>query len=41
MTQNEIEASMQKSVESTQRMFNTIRTGRANPSLLDRISVEY
>jgi len=32
---------MQKSVESTQRMFNTIRTGRANSSLLDRITVEY
>ena len=32
---------MQKSVEATQRMFNTIRTGRANSSLLDRISVEY
>ena len=32
---------MQKSVESTQRMFNTIRTGRANSSLLDRVSVEY
>ncbi|WP_197985761.1 ribosome recycling factor [Flavobacterium sp. CLA17] len=32
---------MQKAVESTQRSFNTIRTGRANPSLLDRISVEY
>jgi ribosome recycling factor len=28
-------------VESTQRTFNTIRTGRANPSLLDKLSVEY
>jgi ribosome recycling factor len=28
-------------VESTQRTFNTIRTGRANPSLLDKIVVEY
>ena len=37
----DIEASMLKSVESTQRTFNTIRTGRANPSLLDRINVEY
>jgi len=37
----DIEASMRKSVESTQRTFNTIRTGRANPSLLDKISVEY
>jgi ribosome recycling factor len=37
----DLEASMLKSVESTQRTFNTIRTGRANPSLLDKISVEY
>lgn len=37
----DIEASMLKSVEATQRTFNTIRTGRANPSLLDKISVEY
>lgn len=35
------EQSMQKAVESTQRSFNTIRTGRANTSLLDRIVVEY
>jgi ribosome recycling factor len=41
MSQNDLKSSMQKSVESTQRMFNTIRTGRANSSLLDRISVEY
>ena len=32
---------MRKSVESTQRTFNTIRTGRANPSLLDKVIVEY
>ena len=30
-----------KSIEATQRNFNTIRTGRANASLLDRINVEY
>ena len=28
-------------MEATQRNFNTIRTGRANSSLLDRINVEY
>ena len=28
-------------IEATQRSFNTIRTGRANPALLDRITVEY
>ncbi|MGB3532099.1 MAG: ribosome recycling factor [Microcoleaceae cyanobacterium] len=37
----EVKTSMQKAVESTQRSFNTIRTGRANTSLLDRIMVEY
>jgi len=37
----DLEASMRKSVESTQRTFNTIRTGRANPSLLDKIQLEY
>ncbi len=37
----ELEASMRKSVEATQRTVNTIRTGRANPSLLDKITVDY
>ncbi|MGH7999571.1 MAG: ribosome recycling factor [Brasilonema sp.] len=37
----EAESTMQKTVESTQRAFNTIRTGRANASLLDKISVDY
>ena len=41
MNEQEIQSSMNKSVEATQRNFNTIRTGRANSSLLDRISVEY
>ncbi|MFN7525076.1 MAG: ribosome recycling factor [Aphanizomenon sp.] len=33
--------SVQKTVEATQRSFNTIRTGRANASLLDKVQVEY
>ncbi|MCC5638558.1 ribosome recycling factor [Nostoc sp. CHAB 5844] len=37
----EAESTMQKTVESTQRAFNTIRTGRANTSLLDKVLVEY
>ncbi len=37
----DVEDHMHKAVEATQRSFNTIRTGRANPSLLDRITVEY
>ncbi|NEP17336.1 MAG: ribosome recycling factor, partial [Leptolyngbya sp. SIO4C1] len=38
---SDIEQAMQKAVEATQRSFNTIRTGRANASLLDRITVDY
>ncbi|WP_320676450.1 ribosome recycling factor [Prochlorococcus sp. MIT 1300] len=41
MANQELESNMRKSVDATQRTFNTIRTGRANPSLLDRLSVEY
>lgn len=37
----EIEAQMQKTVEATQRAFNTIRTGRANATILDRVMVDY
>jgi ribosome recycling factor len=37
----EAESNMKKAVEATQRSFNTIRTGRANASLLDRVMVEY
>ncbi len=37
----DIKDNMQKSIESTQRAFNSIRTGRANASLLDRITVDY
>jgi ribosome recycling factor len=37
----DVESHMQKAVEATQRSFNTIRTGRANAALLDRVMVEY
>ncbi|MEA5579354.1 ribosome recycling factor [Anabaena sp. UHCC 0451] len=37
----EAETKMQSTVEATQRAFNTIRTGRANASLLDKVQVEY
>ena len=39
MNEKESQESMNKSIEATQRNFNTIRTGRANASLLDRVSV--
>ena len=41
MSNQEIESNMRKSVEASQKTLNTIRTGRANPSLLDRLNVEY
>jgi len=34
-------ARMSKSVESSAHEFSTVRTGRASPSLLDRILVDY
>jgi ribosome recycling factor len=37
----ELEGHMQQTIEATQRSFNTIRTGRANASILDRIMVDY
>ncbi|MBD2107944.1 MULTISPECIES: ribosome recycling factor [unclassified Nodosilinea] len=37
----ETEDQMQKSIRATQNNFNTIRTGRANASLLDRIEIDY
>uniref|UniRef100_A0ACD5UL92 Uncharacterized protein n=1 Tax=Avena sativa TaxID=4498 RepID=A0ACD5UL92_AVESA len=32
---------MEKAIETMQTNFNTVRTGRANPTMLDRIEVEY
>lgn len=37
----EIEENMQKSIESLERELASVRTGRANPSILDRISIDY
>ena len=41
MKLSELKNLMQKTIESTQRSFNTIRTGRANSSLLDKIMIDY
>jgi ribosome recycling factor len=41
VTLAETEDLMKKAVDVAQRSFNTIRTGRANTSLLDRIMVDY
>ena len=32
---------MEKSVDATRQKFGTVRTGRASPALLDRVSVDY
>ncbi|XP_078148673.1 ribosome recycling factor, chloroplast precursor isoform X1 [Carex rostrata] len=32
---------MEKAIESVKASFNTVRTGRSNPAMLDRIEVEY
>jgi ribosome recycling factor len=37
----ELKEHMQKTIESTQKSFNTLRTGRANGAILDRVTVEY
>lgn len=41
MLQMEAEEKMEKSFQSTLNEFQSIRTGRANPALLQRISVMY
>lgn len=38
---NETEANMKKTIESCSEELTGIRAGRANPSLLDRVTVEY
>jgi len=38
---NEIEGLMKKAIDATSREFAEIRTGRANPSLVEGIMVEY
>ena len=41
MKLSETESKMKKAVEAAQQSFNTVRTGRANASLLDRVMVDY
>jgi ribosome recycling factor len=38
---SDINQRMQKAVESLEKELATIRTGRANPSILDRVTAEY
>lgn len=41
MKLSEVESQMQKTIEATQKSFNSIRTGRANASVLDRVMIDY
>lgn len=41
MKLSEVESKMKKAVEATQQSFNSLRTGRANSALLDRVTVDY
>ena len=38
---DKVEEKMQKSVDNLQENFNAIRAGRANPHVLDKISIDY
>lgn len=38
---NEVENHMQKVTEALKRDYGTLRAGRANPSLLEKISIDY
>lgn len=40
-TQADAEKRMKSAIETLKKEFQTIRTGRANPALLDRVEVEY
>ncbi|AFZ43199.1 ribosome recycling factor [Halothece sp. PCC 7418] len=41
MKLSDVENKMKKSIDATQQSFNSLRTGRANASVLDRVMVEY
>ena len=38
---NDIKPKMQKSIDSLMHEFNKIRTGRANPNILDTVKIDY
>ncbi|HAP03529.1 MAG TPA: ribosome recycling factor, partial [Lachnospiraceae bacterium] len=38
---NEFKDKMQKSLESLQKDYSSIRAGRANPHILDKLTVDY
>lgn len=41
LIENDTKDRMEKTLESVRASFNAVRTGRANPSMLDRVEVDY
>ncbi|AQK78241.1 Ribosome-recycling factor chloroplastic [Zea mays] len=41
LIEDQAKEKMEKAIETVQTNFNTVRTGRASPAMLDRIEVEY
>ncbi|KHG13015.1 Ribosome-recycling factor, chloroplastic [Gossypium arboreum] len=39
--EKDVKERMEKTIETVRANFNSIRTGRANPSMLDKVEVEY
>lgn len=39
--EKDVKKRMEKTIETVRENFNAVRTGRANPSMLDRVEVEY
>ncbi|EXB39377.1 Ribosome-recycling factor [Morus notabilis] len=41
LIEKDVKERMEKSIETVRTNFNSVRTGRANPAMLDKIEVEY
>ncbi|GER29762.1 ribosome recycling factor [Striga asiatica] len=41
MIEKAVKEKMEKTIENVRSRFNSIRTGRANPAILDKVEVEY
>uniref|UniRef100_A0A5B7AD07 Ribosome-recycling factor, chloroplastic n=1 Tax=Davidia involucrata TaxID=16924 RepID=A0A5B7AD07_DAVIN len=41
LIEKDVKQRMEKTIETVRSNFNSIRTGRANPAILDRVEVEY
>ncbi|KAK0581550.1 hypothetical protein LWI29_015050 [Acer saccharum] len=39
--EKDVKARMEKTIENVRNNFNSVRTGRANPAMLDKIQIEY